>query len=80
MQQVKIFKAVDTEIPDMEHQINRWMRKSGAKIISITGNLASQPAASGGPMNSFAAGDILIVVLYEIDSPAKRSSKAVKPT
>ncbi len=42
MQQVKIFKSVDTEIPEMERQINRWMRKSGARVLSITGNLASQ--------------------------------------
>ena len=69
MQQVKIFKSVDTEIPDMEHQINRWMRKSGARVLSITGNLASNPAVGSGPMNSFAASDILVIVLYEIDKP-----------
>ena len=70
MQQVKIFKSVDTEIPEMEHQINRWMRKSGARVLSITGNLASSPSAGTGPMNSFAASDILVIVLYEIDKPA----------
>ena len=71
MQQIKIFKSVDTEIPEMERLINRWMRKSGARILSITGNLASQPAGSQGPMSSFAAGDVLIIVLYEIDAPSK---------
>jgi hypothetical protein len=70
MQQVKIFKSVDTEIPEMESQINRWMRKSGARVLSISGNLASQPSAGTGPMNSFAAGNILMIVLYEIDAPA----------
>lgn len=69
MQQVKIFKSVDTELPEMEHQINRWMRKSGARVLSITGNLAAQPAAGNGPMNSFAAGDVIVIVLYEIDKP-----------
>ncbi len=76
MQQVKIFKSVDTEIPEMEHQINRWMRKSGARVISITGNLASQPSSNQGPMSSFAAGDILVVVLYEIDAPVKATRSA----
>ena len=71
MQQVKIFKSVDTELPEMERQINRWMRKSGARVLSITGNLATQPASSQGPMNSFAAGDVMVIVLYEIDAPAK---------
>ena len=74
MQQVKIFKAVDTEIAELEHQMNRWMRKSGAKVISITGNLTAQASSGIGPMNSFAAGDILIVVLYDIDPPKKRSA------
>jgi hypothetical protein len=68
MQQIKVFKSVDSEIPDMERQINRWMRKSGAKVISVTGNLASQ-SGGGGPMNSFAGGDVLVIVLYEIDPP-----------
>ena len=73
MHQIKIFKSVDTELAEMEHQINRWMRKSGARIVSITGNLASQPSAGGAtPMSSFAAGDVLVIVLYEIDPPKKR--------
>lgn len=70
MQQIKIFKGVDTEMPDMEKQINRWMRKSGARVLSITGNIASQASGGSAPMNSFAASDILVIVLYEIDHPA----------
>jgi hypothetical protein len=71
MQQVKIFKGVDNEIAELEQQINRWMRKSGARILSITGNLSSQSGGGGGPLSSFAAGDILVIVLYEIDRPAR---------
>mgnify|MGYP001583089156 FL=1 len=69
MQQVKIFKSVDNELAEMENQINRWMRKSGARVLSINGNLTSQNGASDSPLNSFAAGDVLIIVLYEIDKP-----------
>lgn len=69
MQQVKIFKSVDNELPEMEKQINRWMRKSGARILSINGNLTSQNGGTEGPLNSFVAGDVLIIVLYEIDTP-----------
>lgn len=69
MQQVKIFKSVDNELAEMENQINRWMRKSGARVLSINGNLTSQNTASDSPLNSFAAGDVLIIVLYEIDKP-----------
>ena len=71
MQQVKIFKGVDNEIAELEHEINRWMRKSGARILSITGNLSSQTGDTGGPLSSFAAGDIMVIVLYEIDRPTR---------
>ncbi len=67
MQQVKIFKSVDTEIADMEKQMNRWIRKTGVRILSITGNLTSQNAPASGAMNSFAAGDVMVIILYEID-------------
>jgi len=69
MQQVKIFKSVDTEIAEMERQINRWMRKSGARVLSINGNITSQSNQGASGMNSFAAGDVMIMVLYEIDRP-----------
>ena len=68
MQQIKIFKSVDSEIDEMERQINRWMRKSGAKVVSVTGNLTAQ-SGGGGPMNSFAGGDVLVIIQYEIDPP-----------
>ncbi|WP_372716836.1 hypothetical protein [Novipirellula sp.] len=71
MHQIKMFKSVDTEVADMEYQINRWMRKSGARVISITGNMSGSPNSSGGPLSSFAANDVLVIVLYEVDAPQK---------
>ena len=65
MQQVKIFKSFDSELADMESQINRWIRKSGARVLSVTGNFSSQTGASQGALESFAAGDVLVIVLYE---------------
>lgn len=69
MQQIKIFKTVDTELAQLEQQINRWMRKSGARILTITGNIAGQKPSSSGMTNSFTASDILVIVLYEVDQP-----------
>lgn len=69
MQQVKLFKGVDSELPELEKQINRWIRKSGVRVLSISGNLASQPNASSGPMSSFSAGDVLIIVHVETEQP-----------
>ncbi|QDV64248.1 hypothetical protein [Crateriforma conspicua] len=64
MQQVKIFKSVDSELDELENTINRWLRKSGVRVLSISGNLANQ-SSGGQTMSSFAAGDVLIIVHYE---------------
>lgn len=69
MQQIKLFKGVDNDLPELERQINRWIRKSGAQVLSISGNLSSQPSAGTGPLNSFAAGDVLIIVQVETEKP-----------
>jgi hypothetical protein len=69
MQQVKIFKSIESERDQMEKEINRWMRKSGARVISITGNISANSPNSQS-MSSFSGNDILIIVLYEIDAPA----------
>ncbi len=71
MQRVKLFKGLETEVEALEQQINVWAESEGAKIIQVTGNIATQsynPAAkSGTSLNSnvAAASDVLIVVLYE---------------
>lgn len=64
MQQVKIFKSVDTELGDMETQINHWISESKAKILSIQGNISPQ-AGKHGIQGSFSAADVLVIVLYE---------------
>ncbi|QEG43520.1 hypothetical protein [Roseimaritima ulvae] len=65
IQQVKLFKTIESELPEMEKTINRWIQKNKVKVLSITGNIASHGAASGGPMSSFSSSDILVVVMYE---------------
>lgn len=68
MQQIKIFKSIESERDQMEKDVNRWMRKSGARVISITGNISANSPNSQS-MSSFSGNDILIIVLYEIDAP-----------
>jgi hypothetical protein len=71
MQRVKLFKGLETEVEALEQQINAWVESEGAKIIQMTGNIATQsynPAAKSGSSlqsNVAAASDVLIVVLYE---------------
>lgn len=71
MQRVKLFKGLETEVEALEQQVNAWVESEGAKIIQVTGNIATQsynPAAKSGSSlqsNVAAASDVLIVVLYE---------------
>ena len=71
MQRVKLFKGLETEVEALEQQINVWVESEGAKIIQVTGNIATQsynPAAKSGSSlqsNVAAASDVQIVVLYE---------------
>ena len=72
MQQVKIFKKDEDETHLLEEEVNQWIRNSGAKIISITGNIAPQtePLARkkkgrGKSAMEFPPSDVLLIVLYE---------------
>ena len=71
MQRIKLFKGLETEVEALEQQINVWAESEGAKIIQVSGNIATQsynPTAKSGSSlqsNVAAASDVLIVVLYE---------------
>jgi hypothetical protein len=64
MQQVKIFKSVDTELGDMEHHINNWLAESQVRIVSMSGNIAPQ-AGKHTAQGSFATADVLVIIVYE---------------
>ena len=64
MQQVKIFECLENEIKSLEGEINQWLSESGARIISITGNIAPQGVTSQ-PKARPAPSDVLLIVLYE---------------
>jgi hypothetical protein len=71
MQQLKIFKSVESELNTLERDINQWLRESGARVISVAGNIAAQsgkpPAGPSGGLTSFAQSDILVIITYETD-------------
>lgn len=68
MQQIKIFKSIESERQELEKEVNRWIRKSGARVLSVTGNITSQ--GNSGPMSSFSGSDIIIILLVEIEQAA----------
>jgi len=66
MQKVKLFKSIESELLNMEKEINDWIESTGAKVISVTGNIAPQTGSgAGAPLGSFSASDVLVVVMYE---------------
>jgi len=73
MQQVKLFKGLESDVAALEGEVNAWIRQSGARVISVTGNIAPQSqkaaAASGGLGKSpFSPSDVILIVLYETPS------------
>lgn len=76
MQQIKLFKGIESEIDVLERDINRWLSESGAKVINVFGNIAPQTlrpgnggagGSLGGPQGgrAFGASDIFLAVVYE---------------
>jgi len=78
MQQVKVFIGLEGQTEDLENSVNGWIRESGAKVISITGNISPQAvlperATSGSGLSNtglsrrFAPSDVMILVVYDAD-------------
>ena len=78
MTQIKLFVGREDHTADLESEVNTWLAESGAKVISITGNIAAQSvlpnkdtggtsnlAATGTHGRRFAPSDILVLIQYE---------------
>ncbi len=63
MRQLKIFKSIESELWNMEKEINTWIQETGAQVVSVTGNIA--PQTGGGSSHGFASSDVLVIVVYE---------------
>ena len=71
MQQVKIFKSLESDVKTLEKEVNEWIRQSGARIVSITGNIAPQSESPGSTargigQSCYPPSDLVLVVLYEV--------------
>lgn len=67
MQQIKIFKGIESELNELESRVNAWIKQSGARIANVFGNIAPQSAGHAGTLgHSVTASDVLLVVLYEL--------------
>ena len=67
MQQVKIFKVLETEVETLERDINQWLFESDARIVNITGNLAPQSPRAH-PNAREMPSDVFVIITYEVAS------------
>ena len=68
MQQIRIFKSIETDVSNLEREINGWLQESGVKVINIFGNIAPQTVnsdSSATGSRAFNPSDVFMVVLYE---------------
>jgi hypothetical protein len=70
MQQVKIFKGLESDVPDLERRINAFLAEKAASVIQITGNIAPQSDTRDDDRGhklggSYTPSDVLVIVLYE---------------
>ena len=66
MHQVKFFKGIESEITELQNQINDWLKSEGVKVVNIFGNIAPQTIRAGaGGERQFPPSDVFIAVVYE---------------
>ena len=70
MQQIRLFKSVESEITNLQNEINAWLeelQQGGGTVVQITGNIAPQTVAApkSSMSGSFLASDLFVMVLYE---------------
>lgn len=69
MQQIRIFKSIESEVGEMEREVNGWLQESGVKVLNIFGNIAPQTVMNDATSTgrAFSPSDIFLVVVYESD-------------
>jgi hypothetical protein len=70
MHQIKIFKGLENELPELEAAVNEWLRSTAARIVNIFGNIAPQSGGGEGKQHGltrseFPPSDVMLIVVYE---------------
>ena len=73
MQQIKIFKGLESNLPALEKEVNDWLAAEKVRVVQLLGNLAPLSGArnEGNSLAAYpyVASDVLLVVLYERSNP-----------
>lgn len=65
MRKIKIFKGVETELTQLEAEVNQWIEAEGVELVSVTGNIAPQTHLPNAP-DTFSVSDVFLVLTYEV--------------
>lgn len=67
MQQIKFFKGVETDIPQLERQVNDWIKAHHATVVNVFGNMSPQTMRPEGVAGArqYPPSDVFIAVVYE---------------
>jgi hypothetical protein len=68
--QIRLFKGVETDIKEMEKEINSWLKDSKARVVHMSSNIAPQsnePQAFSGPKaRQFAPSDLFVAIVFDL--------------
>lgn len=70
MHQIKIFKGIESELGQLESEVNAWLAEDGGRIVQMFGNIAPQTLAThnkqaGLSKTDFIPSDVFLVVVYD---------------
>ena len=71
MQQIKLFKGIESNLEGLEKQINAWLREPGIRVVQVFGNMAPQTLPSDTRITSslgqpqHVSSDVFLIFLYE---------------
>jgi hypothetical protein len=69
MHQIKIFRGIESQLPQLETQVNEWIASHNVKILNIFGNVAPQSLSPDSKNvlseGAFAPSDVVLIVHYD---------------
>jgi len=76
MHQVKFFCQERRNLSDLEAEVNRWLRESGAKVVNVIANIAAREvlasaewtrhAGSGPRITEYTPSDVFVTIVYQV--------------
>ena len=71
MHKIKLFKGVETELRELENEVNEFLASDSIRVVNVFGNIAPQTLrpdrTSGGLGGNFSPSDLFLTVVYESD-------------